>query len=238
MQGQTQPRGKGKIALLVGGIALAIVALTVAAGGGTAIWADTTQKDSHGYLSTAKHDYRSSSRAITTKNIHLGTDVPEWLLGKIRIEAASRDSLHAVFVGIARKHDVDAYLAGVDRAVVTDLDFDPFRVSYARHPGAKSPATPGSQSFWVASTQGTGTKSLTWDTTSGSWSVVVMNADGSPGVDAELSAGAGLPYALWIGIGLAIAGALLLLGAALMIANGWRREQGPPAVVARPLPAA
>ena len=43
MQGQTQPRSKGKIALLAGGIVVAIIALTVAAGGGTAIWADATQ---------------------------------------------------------------------------------------------------------------------------------------------------------------------------------------------------
>lgn len=151
----------------------------------------------------------------------------------------SRDASKPVFVGIARKRDVDAYLAGVDRAVVTNLDFDPFSVRYARHAGAKSPGLPASQGFWVASTQGTGTKSLTWDVSSGTWSVVVMNADGSPGVDAEISAGASVPYALWIGIGLAIAGALLLLGAALMIAAGWRREQGPPAVVAaQPVPTA
>jgi hypothetical protein len=238
MQAQTQLRSKGKIALLVGGIVLAIVALVGAAVGGTAIWADTTQKDSHGYMSTSRHDFRSPSRAITTERIDIGTDVPEWLFGKIRIEAANRDSARPVFVGIARTSDVDAYFAGVDRAVVTDLDFDPFKVTYARHPGAKSPAAPASQSFWAVSTQGSGTRSLTWATKSGKWSVVVMNADGSAGVDADVSAGAKVPYALWFGIGFVLAGALLFFGAALMIVSGRRRKPGPPPPVAQPVPSA
>jgi len=233
MENQASSRSKGKIALLVGGILLALVALAVAAGGGTAVWADTTQKDSHGYISTAKHDYRSASRAITTKSIHLGTNIPEWLIGKIRIETASTESSRPVFVGIARKQDVDAYLAGVDHAVVDHLDWDPFRVSYVRHPGTKSPAKPAAQHFWAASAQGTGTASLTWETHSGTWSVVVMNADGSPGVEAEASVGASVPYALWIGIGLLVGGALLLGGAALMIVKGWPRTPSASAVAAQ-----
>src|SRR2546430_10839464 len=162
MQAGTESRSKGQIALLVGGILLALVALVVAAAGGTGIWADTTQKDSHGYVSTARHDFRSSARAITTEKIDLGTDVPEWLFGRIRIEAASGDSARPLFVGIAHASDVDAYLAGTDRAVVKDLDFDPFKVTYTRHPGARSPADPATQSFWAASEEGTGTRSLTW----------------------------------------------------------------------------
>jgi hypothetical protein len=223
MEPQTSSRSWGRIALLVGGIVVALVALAIAAAGGTGIWADTTQRDSHGYVSTAKHDFRSSARAITTKSIDIGTHLPEWLFGKIRIEAVSRDSGHAVFVGIARKSDVDYYLRGVARDVVTDLGFDPFRVTYERHPGTSSPADPASRKFWDASAQGTGTQTLTWSTKSGDWSVVVMNADGSPGVDAEVSAGAKVPYALWFGIGGAILGALLLLGAALMIRSSRRR---------------
>jgi hypothetical protein len=81
-------------------------------------------------------------------------------------------------------------------------------------------------------------RSLTWETRSGSWSVVMMNADASPNVAAEVSAGASLPQALWIGIGVLVVGLLLLGGAALMIAGGLRRNQPPPTVVAQPAPAA
>ena len=50
--------------------------------------------------------------------------------------------------------------------------------------------------------QGTGTQTLDWDVEDGNWSVVVMNADGSAGVDAGVSAGANLPFlddlGLWL----------------------------------------
>jgi len=233
MQDQASSRRKG-IALLVGGIVLALVALVVAAAGGTAVWADTTQKDSQGYVSTSAHAFSAPGRAITTKSVDLDTGIPEWVLGKVRIEAHAGG--RPVFVGIGRTRDVDAYLAGVDRSVVTDVGLDPFRATYERQPGSRAPEPPGSQPFWAASTQGSGTQSLTWTTDSGSWSVVVMNADGSPGVDAGISAGASFPYALWVGIGVTILGAAMLLGAALLIRSGARTPR-PPAVAADPAPA-
>jgi hypothetical protein len=219
-------RTKGQIALLVGGILLALVALVVAGAGGTAIWA-STQKDSDGYHSTGHHRFVSPTHAITTKGIDLETSVPEWLLGKIRIEARSVGP-RPVFVGIGHKDDVDAYLDGVEHDVVTDVDFDPFHVDYDRQPGSRNPPPPASQKFWVASAHGTGTQVLTWESDSGSWSVVLMNARGSPGVDARVKAGAEIPYALWIGLGALILGILLGIGATLMIVKGWRRRPLPP----------
>jgi len=228
MQAQTSTRSKGKIALIAGGVVLALLALAVAAAGGTGIWAATSQKDAHGFVSTGKHAFDSQARAITSEGVDLETGIPQWLIGKIRIETGATS--RPLFVGIARTSDVDAYLAGVDRAVVTDVGFDPFRVSYSQHAGTRSPSAPASQHFWVASTQGSGRRALTWETRSGSWTVVAMNADGSPGVRADLSAGASFPHALWIAIGVTAVGLLLLTGAALMIAGGFRR---PPASAVR-----
>ena len=227
MAAQQQPRTKGQIALLVGGIVLALIALAVAGAGGTAIWA-STQKDSHGYHSTGLHRLHSPTHAITTKSIDLATSVPEWLLGKIRIEARPAGEA-PIFVGIGHRDDVDRYLAGVERDILTDVDFDPFRAHYDRQQGAETPEPPASQTFWVASAHGAGTQVVTWETDSGKWSVVLMNADGSPGVDARVKGGAEIPYALWIGIGALVIGILLAAGAALMIVKGWRRPTPAPA---------
>jgi hypothetical protein len=104
----------------------------------------------------------------------------------------------------------------------------------------KVPGTPPRRSFWAASAAGTGSPTLTWPTKSGHWSVVVMNADGSPGIDAQVTAGANLPYAIWFGIGFAAFGVLLLGGAAAMVYAGSRRTGPPPAINAeqpRPRPA-
>ena len=50
---------------------------------------------------------------------------------------------------------------------------------------ARAPS-PGTQDFWVASSTGSGPRTLEWDPTDGSWTVVVMNADGRAGIDVAL----------------------------------------------------
>jgi hypothetical protein len=82
----------------------------------------------------------------------------------------------------------------------------------------RRPAAPAAQPFWAAtSTDG---RPLDWKVREGKWSVVAMNADGSPGVSASVSAGAKIPWALWAGIGVAIFGALLLYAAVALIRSG------------------
>jgi hypothetical protein len=203
--------------LLAGGVTVAVLAAFALMVGGTAIWADATQRDGNGYVSTHSHRYASSTRAIATDSVTVGTEVPHWLFGKVRVEATSKKP---VFLGIARKSDVDAYLARTAYASATDLDLDPFRVTYVRHPGSGSPMLPTKARFWAASATGSGTQALTWKVRSGEWSIVAMNADGSPGVSVDVSVGAKFPWVLWAGIGLAALGILLAALAARMIYGG------------------
>jgi hypothetical protein len=93
---------------------------------------------------------------------------------------------------------------------VTDIDAVPFEASYLRESGGRRPATPARQSFWAASTQGRGTQTLDWHMKDGDWSVVVMNADGSRGVAADVSAGAKISFLDELGwISIATGGALM-----------------------------
>ena len=55
----------------------------------------------------------------------------------------------------------------------------------------------------------------------GDWTVVVMNADGSPGILADVKVGAKVGFLGWAGIGLLAAGALLAaLAAVLFLRSG------------------
>jgi hypothetical protein len=220
----------GNPALLVLGVVVGLVALALLAGGGGVLWADQTQRDPAGYFTTESHRFAAGSYAISHEGVDL-KDLPGFMdAGKfahVRIGGASADG-RPIFIGIARQRDVRSYLTGVPHAKLTDFGVDPFKARYQRVGGAETPTAPGSRHFWVASSTGTHPK-LTWPVKEGSWSVVVMNADASRGVAADLDLGANLSHLEWIIGGLFALGGVLLAGAALMIALGVRRLGGPSA---------
>jgi hypothetical protein len=66
-----------------------------------------------------------------------------------------------------------------------------------------------------------------WEIEDGDWSVVVMNADGSLGVDADISAGADVPFLNELGwTALGSGSFALILGIALIVV-GARRPNDP-----------
>jgi hypothetical protein len=74
-----------------------------------------------------------------------------------------------------------------------------------------------------------GTQTLTWKVHDGDWSVVLMNADGSRGVAADIDLGAKLSFLLWVAIGLLIGGVLVTGGSTALIVLAARRRQPPSA---------
>lgn len=217
-------RRAGRVAAAVAGALAALLALAAFAAGGVLLYADG-QKDHDGYVSTDTHRFHTSTYALATGDLDLHTDGPSWiardsLLGHVRVRATSNAG-KPVFVGIARTRDVDGYLRGTAHATVTDVEYGPlhrFDASYRAHAGDR-PAPPAAQRFWVASTSGPGSRALQWKVREGNWSVVVMNADGSRRVDADVKAATDAPWlsgAGWTALG---AGTLLAaLAAALLIA--------------------
>jgi hypothetical protein len=123
-----------------------------------------------------------------------------------------------VFLGIARQSDVDRYLAGVHRTEVTDLRWSPFRAEYRDVAGTRAPQPPEEQTFWVASSSGAGTRTVTWTIQPGDWAIVLMNEGGGSGVSARVDAGFRSDLLAPIGLGILGTGvALLLVGVALLV---------------------
>jgi hypothetical protein len=89
------------------------------------------------------------------------------------------------------------------------------------------PAAPAAQDCWTASAHGSGPQTLTWKVRHGGWSIVVMNADGSRGVDAGVSVGATVPLLTPLGWGLAGGGLLLALVAGALVVLGVRASSRP-----------
>jgi len=153
------------------------------------VWIHRADIGSAGYMVTGSHRVQAVTHAFASQDLDLDVDF-DWLLDRgprLRVEAESGEP---VFIGIARSEDVDRHLAGVAYDEVTELDLGGFSLTTERHPGTIEPAAPASQAFWEASVQGSGPQTLAWDGGYGQWSVVVMNTDGSRGVDAEVELGA------------------------------------------------
>ena len=91
------------------------------------------------------------------------------------------------------------YLSGVAIAEVTRLGDDPTDVTYRTVDGAAPAGSPGDQTFWVASSEGSSAESLTWAVEPGDWTVVLMNADADAGIEAAVTAGARIGVLVWAG---------------------------------------
>jgi hypothetical protein len=81
--------------------------------------------------------------------------------------------------------------------------------------------------LWAASASGVGTQTLTWKVRDGDWSVVLMNADGSRGVAADVDLGAKLSFLLWVAIGLLIGGVLVTGGSTALVVLAARTPRSP-----------
>ncbi len=223
----------GRVLLIVFGSIGALVSAAVLAGGCALLAANEWARDTDGFFTAGPERLDTSTYALTSEGLSIAEDVPDWLFGEggiadLRIRAGSTETGSEVFIGVGPQDAVDLYLADVAHDEVSDLEFSPFDVRYTRRPGASAPAPPTTQGFWEAQVSGAGRQTLVWDVASGSWAIVVMNADGSDGVGVDVSVGVRVGFIEEVAAGLLIAGGLGMVLAAVLIWLGVRGRAQPP----------
>lgn len=218
VSGRPHRGGRYRVASLVAGGLISVLAVVLVAGGGWALWVDRMDRDASGFLSIeTATNLRTDTYAIRAK---LQGDGPQWLYGSTlwgtgRVRATSRNG-QPIFLGIARTGDVSRYLAGAGYATIDHLDTN----DVTAHAGSAPSTPPSDASVWAASTQGTGRQTLRWKPRDGDWSVVVMNADARAGVAVRGGVDAKLPWLPWVAIG------LLTAAAASGLVGGWLLIRG------------
>jgi len=203
---------------LVLGSILAFVALGTGIASAALVAADVSARDADGFLMSPAQPLSTSTYAIASSRVQINIDpatstIPETLLGDAKLTVTNENSKD-VFIGIAPTARVRAYLAGVEHVTLVDLaGSDPV---YRTTDGSAPPAAP-ERLDWVVQSSGSGRQEITWPVENGDWTVVVMNADASPGVTVGATAGAEVPALHWlIGILLIIA-AITLMASILLI---------------------
>jgi hypothetical protein len=238
----TSRDSSGRAGRVIGLVALGLVAVlgvVALAAGGALLWVDSAKTDADGFYRSAPHQFETSGRALVTNDLDLDSGIGSFMLGsghlgEIQLTSTSNDPAKELFVGIAPEQDVAAYLSGVQIDEVSDVELDPFQASYTPRPGDALPTPPADVSIWAASASGAGSQTLVWPAEEGDWSVVVMNADGSPGVDADIAAAATAPFIFRVGLGLLVGGVLVTLvavAAGVSVRRAGRRSQSPSVAV-------
>src|SRR5689334_15357073 len=95
----------GRVVAIVVGALISLLAFVALLGGGIGLWADSTQRDADGWLSSPWHRFDTPTRALTAEGLRLGDvrggpedHIPN--LGRVRVRARSEDG-RPVFVAIA-----------------------------------------------------------------------------------------------------------------------------------------
>ena len=230
----------GRIILLIFGILILLGSVPLLFGGGVLLWVHIALTDSEGFITTNYHTLERESYAIVTEPADIEFDEEwnwgwgwhrAWDLGDLftfKIEGSNNDPSKGIFIGVAEESDWKAYLSDVEYDEITDFSLDPFEVDYTNHPGSLLPAAPTSQTFWTANTSGTGTQTLEWQLETGTYSLVLMNQDGSSGVDLDMALGAKVPLIFGVGVGMVVMGIVALVVGILMIIfaiRGRKRSQ-------------
>jgi hypothetical protein len=213
----------GRVIAVVAGSVVMLGSIGLGLGGGAAAVADHGLRDDAGYLMTGTTTLTSGTYAITSTSLTLDAGLPsafmpDQLLGDVKVTADSADV--PVFVGIAATSDVDAYLGDAAHATLTDFNDSPV---YETSGTAALGAPPATSDIWVAQASGTGTQQVVWPARSGHWTVVIANADGSRGVNAEVAAGATVPALGWLAPTLLAAAGVGLVIAILLFVAAFRR---------------
>ncbi len=216
----------GKLIAAFVGITMVVGSLGLVAAGTFLVVATD---DADGFISAGPVRVRTDSAALVGDDIDIFFDEPVRggvFLGIDNIEtrlAVNPRSDKGLFVGIGPSSDVNRFLAGGSYSVVEVFGDNVVLDDFA---GSARIGAPADQDFWVASTLD---DVLNWDLESGRWSVVVMNEDGTAGIDSSVTVAARVPFLQPIGAAILVVGLIGLAVGVALTYFGVRSD--PPAAV-------
>lgn len=228
----TRRRG-GWFAMIIVGSLITLIAAAQLAGalalaGVVTVGAFSGQE---GFVTSPPARVSAQASAVTTPPFVIEALGDRQSFPEIRVSlSAGREGDEPVFIGIGPSSDVEAYLDGVDVAELTGMRDRPLELQTREVRGDQQPLPPDEQSFWVASDSGPGARSLDWLVEPGRYTVVIMNADGSAGIDTTVRVGIEAPWAAPLAaVLIAVSIVALLVGIAVTLVGvlGWGRGRVP-----------
>jgi hypothetical protein len=212
----------GRVISVIAGVVVGAMGLAGVVGGAAMLVLDQGVRDG-GFITTPAQTVQSGGYAVVLGDVRIdagGTDtaLPGRIIGDVRLRVTPTRAEPPLFVGIAREEDVTAYLGNVARTLPGQGSLADEQLS-----GGAPVVPPAALDIWVAEASGPGAQELRWTPRGGQWSAVVMNADGSGGVAAQIEFGAELPWLGPAGVGVLVFGFVLLGLGVVLVAVGVAR---------------
>jgi hypothetical protein len=220
---RVQPPLAGRVITLVVASVLLVGSLGALGAGIGLASADNDLRDGDGFLMSDAQTISTDTYAIMSANLDVAADspgdvVPHAVLGDAKVTAIGEPGV-PLFVGLAPTASVEAYLGDVRHVTVDNL----IDLPVSEPQGTEAPAVlPRNLDIWVAQTTGTGTQEVIWPIKTGEWTVLIMNADGSASVSADVAAGATVPALDWLVPTLLVGAGVGLFGSAFLLAFALR----------------
>ena len=208
-----------KKVLCIFGIIGLLISMYFLVSGGMSLRSHITTRDSEGFYSTWSIQVKRDSHAIVLKPDGINFD-GTWSMSNLapfKVEASNNNLSNQLFVGTAKEKEIDVYLNGVEYDEIVVLRIFPSRANYQNHPGGNVSGSPNSQGFWTESTYGSGIQNHTWNPELGHHSLVIMNKDGSKGIDIHLVIGTKAGLLFMLGVSNLVIGFFVLLVSLLML---------------------
>lgn len=211
-----------RVALIAAGAILMIGGGALSAGGGAVL--ATVGTDSR--ISSGTHAASTPTSAFVTEQGDV-SDHGTGVFGRPSLGISVTAADKPVFIGVGPAAAVDRYLAGAAVETVTDFEVRPFRLTTTRVDGTAGLPSPLDQTFWVEQASGLAPASANWKIRDGGYRVVVMNADGSPGVNVDGGLSVRVPHLSAIGASLLAGGLFVVFIGMALLVIGLRTKHEP-----------
>ena len=203
-----EPWGIVHIGVLLFSVVLLIAAFGLIMGGTSLRGIQEIMTDEEGFIMSNTRRVQVSSYGIVVEDMDFEIDPVAWrwfersggfLRFKIITESNTPDK--EIFVGVARVQDAFSYIEPIEYHEIVDMDFSWDRpddgapnTQFIKHSGDALSAPPTVHSFWIVHGSDTDSQTLTWEPAAGNYYLVMMNADGSAGIDADVRFGVEIPF--------------------------------------------
>ncbi len=222
-----------RVLWVVGGLILAVIAASLLTVGlslqGTF--------GSSGSVITESGTISGEGAALLSEGIAInGGSSLQRSLGRLTFGVRSPEGKE-LFLGLAPSEPLFSYLDGAPYDIVTKIG--PDGAATRPVPGGDTPDPPAAQTFWVRQASGT-TAQIDWpeDARAKGYRFIVMNADGSPSVNAVIALGFVSDTVYPLSLAASLVGVLLLIPVIWMFYRGFRRTRAARAVIVIPEPSA